>query len=88
MDGYYTSAGHDFAPVRSVDAMLDNKDFSHCENMPILVRKEIIGKPVDLDIYRGLIKMDYNPSEFLLEQGFSRIYDCGTVYGYIKGGIK
>ena len=88
MDGYYTSVGHDFAPVGSVDAMIYNKDFSHCENMPILVRKEIIGKPVDLDIYRGLIKMDYNPSEFLLEQGFSRIYDCGTVYGYIKGGIK
>lgn len=84
MDGYYTNVGCDFAPVKSIRVMLCDKNFNRCKNMPILIRKEIRWKPVDMK--RSLVKLDYDPSEFLTEQGFSRIYDCDTVYAYCKSG--
>lgn len=80
MDCLYTVIGSDFAQVKSADKMLYNTDFRRCKDTPILIRKEIIGKPVDM--FRNIFKLEYDPSEFLTEQGFSRIYDCSSVYGY------
>ena len=31
-------------------------------------------------------KLDYDPRIVLEEQGFSRIYDCGTVSAFLPGG--
>ena len=32
------------------------------------------------------VKLDYDPRKVLDEQGFSRIYDCGTVSAFLPGG--
>jgi hypothetical protein len=48
----------------------------------VLIRKAIVDKP--LKLYSSIIRLDYDPRILLDEHGFSQIYDCGSVGGYLK----
>jgi hypothetical protein len=68
----------------NIDEALYSGDFSEYENTPIIVREEITEFPVVIS--KNYIKLEYNLYQALEEQGFSRVYDCGSVSGFIKFG--
>lgn len=51
--------------------------------MLMLIRKEIAINPLEVS---GLapFRLDCDPRQALTEQGFSRVYECGSVSGFIK----
>jgi len=62
-------------------ALLDG-DFSHCQDMLILVREEIVKHP--FLVGGTVVKLNYDPCLALGKQGFSCIYSCGSVKGFIN----
>ncbi|MBN2098738.1 MAG: hypothetical protein JW753_03985 [Dehalococcoidia bacterium] len=81
-DGYYSDV---FPPPKtagvkqSLSTDFINKDFSNRRDQVVVIRQEILEKPFYLpEIY----KLDYDPRQVLKEQGFSQVYDCGTVSAY------
>ena len=73
-----TCMGYD---IREINNQLDTKDFTKSTNMLILIREEIINKP--FWIYRATYKLDYDPKQLLTNQGYSKMYDCSSVSGYL-----
>jgi len=71
------------ANVVDIGEQIYLRDFSHLNDTLILLRKEIIQQP--FKIYsEGVYRLTYDPRQSLAEQGFSKIYDCGSVSGFIK----
>ncbi|MHC1756371.1 MAG: hypothetical protein AB9861_13250 [Methanosarcina sp.] len=68
--------------VKIIDYMLYDRDLSKLRPFPIIIRKEILEKP--LNIYRTLVILNYSVLEFLNENKVSRIYDCGSSYAYLR----
>ncbi len=59
------------------------KDFSQCSSHAILVREEIVKHPIAWGA--GVIhKLNYDPRQVLTGEGFSKVYDCGSVSGFIR----
>ncbi len=65
-----------------IDMSLYSGDYSQYQGELVIIREEI--SRYVFGIKRGAIKMNYNPYQALEEQGFARIYDCGSVSGFIK----
>ncbi len=65
-----------------IDEALYSGDFSSYRDVPIIIREEITRYP--FSIYKGFIKMRYDPYRTLEEQGFITIYSCGSVTGFLK----
>jgi len=66
-----------------ISQCLLTKDFSQCSNQMLLIREEIVIYPIGTGagtIYR----LNYDPRQFLAEEGFSKVYDCGSVSGFIR----
>jgi len=59
------------------------KDFSQCSCRIVLVRNEIVNHPIGTGA-GTIYKLNYDPRHFLTEQGFSKVYDCGSVSGFIR----
>lgn len=57
-----------------------DKDFTEINNL-IMIRRYSVENLVFGG--GGIMKLDYEPRDILEEQGFSRIYDCGTVSGFL-----
>lgn len=67
------------ATIQSVDEELQDEDFTNFPRMLIVIREEIVHQP-----RHGFLKLDYDPRLALDEQGFSRVYDCGSVSAFYK----
>ena len=46
------------------------------------IREEVAHHP--FKCYQGIYKQPYDPNEALAKQGFSKVYDCGSVSGFVK----
>ena len=59
------------------------EDFSQCSSHVILVREEIVKHPIAWGA--GVIhKLNYDPRQLLTGEGFSKVYDCGSVSGFVR----
>jgi len=61
---------------------LSEKSVLDLQNNLVLVRKVIIGKPFKL--FSSIIELDYDPRCLLNDSYFSKMYDCGSVEGYLN----
>jgi hypothetical protein len=69
--------------IVSIYNQLYSRDFTDCQNMLVLIRKEIVVNPFEISA-GSLFRLDYDPRQALTEQGISKVYDCGSVSGFIK----
>jgi len=67
--------------TQDISEEIYNMNFSDAPNMLVMIRKEIVDHPFLL--FQARYKLDYDPRETIVAQGFSRVYDCGTVEGFI-----
>ncbi len=65
-----------------ISEFLYRGDYSQCQGKLVIIREEI-AKYV-FSVERRVTRLHYNPYQALEEQGFARIYDCGSVTGFIK----
>ncbi|MFC1915607.1 hypothetical protein ACFLW4_02815 [Chloroflexota bacterium] len=72
--------------IKHRDESLVTQDFSELEDELVIIRREITEYP--FNCYNSLWILDYDPYNFLSEQGFSHIYSCGTVDSYLLHIIK
>jgi hypothetical protein len=85
-DEVYTLLGYLPEPdgrIVDISDQLYSQNFTDCQDMLVLIRKEIVVSPLKIS---GLFpfRLNYDPRQALTEQGFSRVYDCGSVSGFIK----
>jgi len=59
-----------------------SQDFGDLERALVIIREEIVDHPIYTSA--GIINLDYDPRQALEEQGFSRIYDCGSVTAFLS----
>jgi hypothetical protein len=69
--------------ISSIDDQLFSGNYDDCRDMLVLIRKEVVVNPWEIS---GLaaFRLGYDPRQALIEQGFSQVYDCGSVSGFIK----
>lgn len=67
----------------SIDNSLETGDFTNLQDILIIIREEMMNYPLH-GFYRSNIYIKYNPFLVLEDQNFSRIYNCGSVSGYLK----
>ncbi len=58
-------------------------DFRDHHEMLVIIREEIVERPFQVDL-AGMIRLDHDPRTLLIEQGFSLIYDSGSVTGFLR----
>ena len=66
--------------TQDISEKIYSKNFSDARDMLVMIRKEIVDHPFVL--FQVIYKLDYDPRETIVAQGFSRVYDCGTVEGF------
>jgi len=66
--------------VTTFGSQLYTKDFSESIDAMIVIREEIVVHPL---YSQGRLRLDYDPREVLTEEGFSRVYDCGSVTAFL-----
>jgi len=69
--------------IVDISDQLYTRDFTHSQDMLVLIRKEIVVNPLKI-LGLAPFRLDYDPRQALTEQGFSRVYDCGSVSGFVK----
>jgi len=62
---------------------LYSRNFTECRDMFVLIRQEVVVNPLKM-LRLSPFRLDYDPRQALAEQGFSRVYECGSVSGFIK----
>jgi hypothetical protein len=77
-DSYYLNGYEGTDKTQDISDNLLSKDFSDLNGI-IIIREEIVGSPFFLS---GAFKLNYDPRQILLEQGFSQVYDCDTVSAF------
>lgn len=90
VDNYYTAAGYTLGLLAKSEDKLEGispyllaRDFDHCPCDMILIRDEVVVHPIGAG--GGTIyKLNYDPRQFLAEEGFSKVYDGGSVSGFIR----
>jgi len=68
-------------PVKEIVPNLYSRDFSECTYIMVIIRDEVVNNY--FVFAGGGMKLDYDPREVLEEQGFSTIYDCGSVAAFL-----
>jgi hypothetical protein len=68
--------------VEEIVPSIYEKDFTDCGGMMVIVRDEIVNN--FFSFHGGGVKLDYDPREVLLEQGFDRVYESGTVSAFSR----
>ena len=67
--------------VKGIDNQLYNADFSDIEDeLVLMISKEITEHAFLLN--GSTYRLDYNLQQLLTRQGFSKIYDCGSVSAF------
>jgi hypothetical protein len=66
--------------IKSIDEALLTGDFTQI-NSTIVIREEIVKEPFRL--FGQTYKLNYDLKKSLEKQGFSRTYDCKSIFGYI-----
>lgn len=79
VDKYYNNVKSIGYNTTDISNQLTDKDFT---SSLVLIRDEIINKP--FEISRAVYKLDYNPKQTLDDQEYSKIYDCGSVSGFVN----
>jgi hypothetical protein len=80
IDDYYFEAYQGTAKLQNLTDNFVSKDFSNRHEM-VIIREEIVERPFHLP---GIFKLDYDPRQTLTEEGFSKVYDCGTVSAFFQ----
>jgi len=72
--------------ILEISNQLYSRDFTDSQDMLVLIRKEIVANPflVTGALVGYTFRLDYDPREALTEQGFSQVYNSGSVSGFIK----
>lgn len=65
---------------RNLNTSFVTSDFGNREDRVVVIRQEVVEEPFYLP---NVYKLDYDPREVLRQQGFSRVYDCGTVEAFV-----
>jgi hypothetical protein len=78
MMNYY---GLNHTRIKSLDPYLIKGEFTY-ENGITIIREEIVDKP--FRSFGQIYKLHYNLIQKLDEQGFSKIYDCNSVFGFSR----
>jgi len=68
--------------ISRIGEQLISQDYSDCQDMLVLIREEVAHHP--FRYYRAIYELPYDPSQALEEQGFSKVYDCGSVSGFVR----
>jgi len=71
--------------TKAICVQICSRDFTHSQDMLILIRKEIVVNPIRV-IGLAPFRLDYDPRKALTEQGFSLIYNCGSVSAFVWQG--
>ncbi len=66
-----------------IQSCLINRDFGQCSSDMLLIRDEIVNHPFGTGS-GSYYKLNYDPRQVLAEQGFHKVYDCGSVSGFIR----
>lgn len=85
VDGYYSLCWLSSYSAEEIDGQIYNRNYTDGQDMFILIRKEIVNHPFMI-VYEeayGLYKLDYDPRDVLTTQTFSKVYDCGSVSGFV-----
>lgn len=80
VDGYYSELRTLSYPVKEINREIAYVNYSDCQDLFILVREEIVTHPFLLSY---VYKLDYDPRDLLMNQTFSKVYDCGSVSGFV-----
>ena len=80
VDFYYSNLGFSSYATENIGMQIYNRNYSECQSKFILIREDIVNHPF-MFIYLSY-KLDYDPRETLTAQGFSKVYDSGSVSGY------
>ena len=67
----------------SIDNSLDTGDFRILHDIVIIIREETMNHPLPR-LFNTYLIINYNPFLALEEQNFSRVYNSGSVSGYLK----
>jgi len=81
VDTYYSDLRWSPYPMEDISGEIYMRNYSDCQDMFILIRREIVNYPLHMISYT--YKLDYDPQETLTIQGFSKVYDCGSVSGFV-----
>lgn len=80
-DTYFSVLGEGFEEnIKSADRMIYDMDFKSVGEKPILIREEIVSRPVDM--FRNAFWLKYNPRVMLNNQGYSQTFNNGGVFAY------
>lgn len=82
VDAQYSELRWSSYLAQDISTQIYDKNYTDCLGMFVLIRREIVLHPFKLDEYT--YKLDYDPSDALTAQIFSRVYDCGSVSGFIN----
>ena len=80
VDGYYSELRTSSYLVKEINREIAYVNYTDCQDMFVLIRKEIVNRPFLLSY---VYKLDYDPREVLSSQIFSRVYDCDSVSGFV-----
>jgi len=90
VDGFYTKI--QFTPellaelrgnLEWIQSCLLTKDFSQASSRMFLIREEIVNHPFGTGS-GSYFRLNYDPRQVFTEEGLQKIYDCGSVSGFIK----
>jgi len=81
VDEYYSNLWWSSFQARNISEQIYSRNYTGCQNMFVLIREEVVNHP--MIILGARCKLDYDPRETLIDQGFSRVYDCGSVSGFV-----
>lgn len=68
--------------ISRIDEALVSRDYGECQDMLVLIREEVAHHP--FKCYQAIYELPYEPRQALEKQGFSKVYDCGSVSGFIS----
>lgn len=81
-DRYYSASQSYTYNTDNFDYELYENDMGSLEGEYTLIRKEIIGKP--FKVFSSDVSIDLDLIFELNSLGYSEVYDCGRVYGFLK----
>jgi len=81
VDAYYSELRTSSYPMKEINREIAYVNYTNCQDMFVLIREEIVHNPLLLSY---VYKLDYDPREVLTAQTFSRVYDCGSVIGFVN----
>jgi hypothetical protein len=81
---YFVYLPHLEDRMQDMSEQIFTRDFSVCQDIFILIRREIVEHPYSAVSGGGTYRLSYDPRQALIKQGFSHVYDDGSVSGFVK----